>query len=1276
MKSKRLRKKIQYYVIAFLGILFLISGLLYFIVIHRFKESVKFIVHNQTDGKYIFDAGRARVSLWSKSLMFEKSMLICKDTSRANSYYNVKLSKLKFSLTSWNALLFKNKILVDSLEIINPDVEVYSNPKKRLKSKTVFRPSDILSFLEKTQQSFNLSNLSIKNASISFKQGNKKSVTLKHINLSIRNFVKVNNDDNHLLGSDHISLSVGKQSITLPDRNLTVAFSSLHFNSKNQYFNVDSLLVDQQDGHKNGRMEFRADRFSFNSKHLPAAYQKEELLLDTVRCTNPVMTLYDHQNKLKKSSTKNNKVKNEIFKLINIKFFEIENASVVQKKPDGTLKNSAGKTANLTVYNLSLRPSKDPKITLDSVHLNMEKIAFFSKDSLHKLTIEEFSFKNNDIIFRHVNYRPTTQQKIQKAMVFSAPSLILRNVNLEALLKKKLVADQAELLKPFIIIDDRKRIITKNHQSKTSPKDKKNMGLFMTLHQMKQMINVDQLVIAGGTINYKGSSKSNIVLHAKNLDAKIVLNRTLNSDSLVDIKHSIHKLEIGDIHLRSNKFLLNLRNYKFAGLYRQNWAENLKFQQNKNSVEAKNVYWKAFDWDLFQKSKIIKVESLHINRLVSNVDNPHKTIASRHKKGLPDIRVANLSINKFLFSRNTSTNQIGFSGNNILLTDMRSHKNYFTWKDLSLNISDLRLLGENTKGNIANIYIKNNHGSVQDLQFFSNSDKGFQKLFLPTLFFSGKFSSTQPDILAFESVSVDNGQIEIHSKEKNNSKSFHTPKIPFQIKSVSVNNLKVSYIKEKEKDSLKYNGTVNLAAQNIRSFNESSKMIKSDNLSISVLDSNLDSEKFQLIIPQLSLQLKGGNLFRKNDLTTLSSTLSLNWSDASFKFQKDSMRLQANNNSGSYIDDEFILNGQKTFDLKSIIKKVDFKGGQIVYRDAAITADIQNYGWNSLKNTFYLTNFNLNPVLSREIFFKNAKYQDNYLELKGDSASLSVAKVGSLSSDSAFSLSKISLDGVHLIVSRDKTLPRKPAKHKLMPTQLISSIKQPFSIDTISLKNNTVVYKEFEVKTKAWSEIPFSSLDGNIMNLSNQADRKDSLELNLNGKLFQADINRFSYKESYVDSLAGFVANVHFSAIDLKDFSNVSRPMGSLDISSGYSDHLYSRWSGNQYAATGSMEFSYDQLKVKFLNPEGKNGWHFSSKMKTFAANLLIPNSHHKSAMMFVERDPNKFVFNYWIKMQLSGIMSTFGLKSDKKYLKTFNKNHQRYQLPEINTVAENESKK
>jgi len=1271
MKSEGLRKKIKYFSIASLGMLFLISGLLYFVVIYRFKESVKYIVHNQTDGKYIFDAGRATVSLWSKSLVLEKSVLICKDANKTNTYYNVKLSKLKFSLTSWNALIFKNKILVDSLEIMDPDVNMYAKPQQRTKSKTVFRPSEILSFLEKIQQSFNLRNLSIKNAAFSLKQGNKKPVNLKNINLSIRNFAKVNNNDNHLLGSDHIKFSIGKQSISFPDRYLTVAFSSLIFDSKNQIFNVDSLMLYQHDINNNERIQFTADRFTFNSKHLPATYQKELLLLDTVRCINPVLTLYDSKNKLKKSSAQNNKVKNAIFKLINIKFLEIANASVLEKKSNGTLKNSPGKTANLTVFNLSLHPNQNPKITLDSVHLNMEKIAFFSKDSLHKLTIEEFSFRNNDIIFRHVNYRPTAKQKSPKSMVFSAPALILKNVNLEALLKKKLIAKQAELIKPLIIIDDRYKVIGKNSKSKPFPNEKKSIGLYLTLHQLRQMINVDQLLVKDAAIQYKGPIKSNIILNAKNLNAKIILNKTLNSDSLVDIKHSIHKLTIGNVNLKSDKFQLNLRNYKFAGLNRQNWAEKLNFYQNKKSVIANTVYWKAFDWDLFQKSKVIKIDSLYINNIMVDLANVHKTNLSHTKKDIPDIRIAKLRVGKLLFNSKSSRNQIGFTGNDISLKDLKSHKDYFIWKDINLNISNFRILGENTYGTIGNIYLHNNIGKVQNILFTSNSEKGLQRIFLPSLVFTGKMNSNKRDSIALRLVLVNAGGIEIHSKPQSNSQSFNTPKIPFHIQLASIKNLKVNYIKEKKKDTVKFNSVLNFEAQNIESLSKGSQIIKYDDMVISLVDSDYGNEKLHLTIPQLSLTLKRGNIFCKDDAITLSSGLSINWFDLAFNFQKDSLRLQASNNSGSYHDTEFLLSLNHKVDVNKIIAKTNLEGGPILYRDGTTKAEIKSYRWNSLKNQFSLTNFNLQPVMSREMFFKTSKYQDNYLEIRGDSVVLSVSKLGKLPSDSTpFSFGSINMDGVHVSISRDKNLPRKPQQQKLMPTQLISSVKVPFSIDTISLNNNSVLYKELETKSNTWSEIPFSALNGTIVNLSNLENRKDSIELNVSGRLFKANIKRFSYRESYVDSLAGFSAIAHFSTIDLKDFSYISRPMALVDITSGDADNLYSSWSGNQYAATGSMKFSYDGLKVKFTDPDGKSKWHLYPKAKTFAANLILPNSRHKSTMMYAERDQNKFIFNYWIKMQLSGLLSTFGLKSDKKYLKIYNKNHQRYGLPEIGNTA------
>lgn len=1263
MRSKVVRRKIKYFIFASIGIVVLIMGLLYFIVIHRFKESVKYIVQSQTNGKYAFDAGTATVSLWSKSLVLKKSRLICQDTDKADTYYNVKLSKLKFSLTSWRALIFKNKILVDSLEIIRPEINIYTS-LQRTKKKTEFRPSEILSFLEKTQQSFNLKNLSVKDASISFKEGDKKSLDLKNISLSLKNFVKVNNDDKHLLGSDHIKLSIGKQSITIPDRNLTVAFSALNFNSENQYFNVDSLMVHQKGTDNNAQTQFTADKFTFNSKHLPATYQKEELLLDTVRCINPVITLFDNKSRSKKSVAQNDKVKTAIFKLINIKFFEIVNASVQQKRSDGTMKNSAGKTADLIVHNLSFRSDQEPKITVDSVHFQVKKIAFFSKDSLNKITIEEFAFKNNDIIFRNVEYRPVTKNKIQRSMVFSAPALILKNVNLEALLKKRLVAGQAELLKPMIVIDNRHLNTSKNSKLGAFKKDKKNTGFYLTLHQLKQMINVDQLIVKDGAINYHGPIKSDLSLQAKHLNAKIILNKTFNSDSLVDIKHSIHHLEIAEVDLRSNKFLLNLRHYKFAGVNRQNWAGKINFSQNKNSITAHNIYWRAFDWDLFQRSKVIKVDSLYIKNMIIGLENDHQKKSSHPKKNLPDIRVDKLKVDQVMFTSRSARSQLGFLGDGIYIKDLRAHKDYFIWKDLDLNISNFKISGASSNGNIESIHFKSNVGSIQNISFVSESEKGSQRIFLPSIKVIGRLNSSKRNLVDLKSVFVDAGSIDFHSKSGNSSPSGQSANLLFKIQTASIKNLKLSY--SKDKDAIKLNSTLNLEAQNLENSTDISHILKYDDIVFRMENSNFADQRLNLTVPQLALHAKKGNVFRKDDAITISSGLAVNWFDLAVKFQKDSTRVQANGNSGSFKDDGFSWTSKNKIDIKRIIGKTDIAGGELFYSDTNIEAGIKNYGWNSIKKEFKIANFNLQPALSREMFFKTSEFQDNYLEMKGDSATFLVEKLGKISSDHAFSFKNIHLNGVHLIVSRDKNLPPRPKRKKLMPTQLISSIKFPFSVDTISLRNNSVVYNELEKKSKKWSEIPFSSLTGVMTNLSNQENRKDSLDLHLSGNLFKANIERFSYRESYVDSLAGFKANAHFSDIDLKDLSNISRPMALVDITSGDSENLYSSWSGNHYAATGTMNFNYDNLKVKFVDKDD-SGWHVGTKLKTFAANLILPNSKHKQTMMYAERDPHKFVFNYLIKMQISGMLSTFGLKSDKKYLRSYNKSHQLYKLPEIN---------
>lgn len=1278
------RKKITLLIFSILGIVVLGCGLLYFVIIYRFKESVKYMVSKETKGRYVFDAGTAKLSLWSKTLVLEKSTLFSQDTSKTNSYYNVTISRLKFSLASWNDLIFNKKVVVDSLQIIDPDIEVHAQRHAQSKSKTAFHPSDILTFLEKTQQYFNLSNLSLKNASFSYNQKDQKPIRISDVNLSIRNFVKVNNDDSHLFGSDQIVLCVGKQDLVLPDHKLAISFSSLKFNSENQLFNIDSLVLYQEDGSHKGRMKFNADRFTFNSKHLPAIYQKDQLLLDTVTCVNPVLTLFKNTKDTAVNSSHKAENKSALFKLINIKLINIVNGALMQNGRNGEMKNSLSKSANLNIYNLSVHADKQPKIAVDSVRMDLRDMTFLSKDSLHKLNIAEFSFAKNNVIFHQVRYSPTSLHKTQKSMVFSAPAMILKNVNLEALLLKTLHADQAELLNPVIMLDDKSHQPTVKIKPKSSAREGQMMVFYQTLHQFKQMINVKQLLIRDGRIHYKASPKLPLTLDAWNLNANILLNKAFVSDSLVDIKHAIPELRIGRLDLKTKGLVLSLRDYKFNGALRQNWARKLDLNLRKNKIIGEHIYWKVFDWDVYHNTKAIQIDSLYLGKLIVDQRSDKAAAPAQHKKNLPVIRLAKLNINEISFNSQSPTTQMGFVANNFYADHIKSVQHYFTWDKIRTNVSNFKLAGPNTTASIQKISLNHNKGHVENAVFVSDAEKGYKRISLPSLRFNGKLQSSNFDTLDIASISADGAIIDVHAKladkqliaKQSNTTSGNAKQgraqtsgkhQNFRIGTADISNATFRFTKAGEKDTLKFSSQLSLTAKNIHSLKKDGYVLGYDDIQLHLMNGKYDHQSAGATIPRSSLQLSKGRLMKNKDhKLSLSSAIGFNWKDVAFQSQKDSTILIAKGISGAFNDPNFLLDMSKKADLNTLILKTNIEGKEIEYKSKNTQANAGNYSWDPVKNKLSIRNFNVQPGLSQDLFFKTSKWQGDYITVKGDSLSLAGIKLKGPAPDSILSVGKINLYGIALSASRDKHLPGKPGHWKPMPTQLINSIKTPFNVDEIALHHSSVVYHELEAKSNQWSEIPFTELNGSILNVSNRK-YKDSLELDVSGRLFSTYIRRFSYHESYADSLAGFNAKADFSAMDLREFTKMSMPMGSVGIISGQADTLYSSWSGNKYAALGRMNFSYDALKLKFFPATHQS--HFMPAVKTFVVNLILPNSRHQTSVIYLERNQQKFIFNYWIKAQLSGLLSTFGLKSSKKYLKLYQKKSKQFKLPDLNEV-------
>ncbi|WP_431210156.1 hypothetical protein ACQ86N_29430 [Puia sp. P3] len=94
------------------------------------------------------------------------------------------------------------------------------------------------------------------------------------------------------------------------------------------------------------------------------------------------------------------------------------------------------------------------------------------------------------------------------------------------------------------------------------------------------------------------------------------------------------------------------------------------------------------------------------------------------------------------------------------------------------------------------------------------------------------------------------------------------------------------------------------------------------------------------------------------------------------------------------------------------------------------------------------------------------------------------------------------------------------------------------------------------------------------------------------------------------------------------------------------------------------MNLRYRDLQVKVLNKKDSTRTGLVPSLETFAANLILPGHNRKGSLIYFERDQEKFVFNYWIKTQVSGVVSTFLHKKNEVYRRLYEGRRREFYLP------------
>jgi hypothetical protein len=1244
-----------------------ISIILYFAIEYNFKQILQVFVKRETKGTYRFESATIEVSLWNRSMIVDNAAIVCNDTLHTTPHYDVQIPKIYLTIQSWEDLIFHQTFAIDSLALLSPTIKVHEHREQVQDSAIAnFHVADIMTALQKTLVHLRVRALVLQDGSFTYDKINMaQPLVVDHVNFSILNFTKANNDSSHLFSSDDIELSINDQHWALPDGFHNIKFKNLHFSGKDKLFELDSCYIHTKARANKGEITLTADKLFFNSAQLSAIYEKQQLIIDTLICIKPILTVPGDNKDTVSDSKAIKKSTDFIFDYINFNYIDIEEGQLSftnKNKPSyGTQK------ANLKVYNLQVNPDSSTKIEADSILFNVKDLKFITRDSLFQLAVDEFIFKNGDLIFNHAVFGPTQQNRSGKGIAFSTPALYLKNISLDALVEKKIKATEAFVYDPIIYIaaDPKKKRKIKQIAIDNRAE---NSHIYKTLHGVSELLDVDNFHIINGNLQYKLSGTKPATITMKNVSADILLHHLFLSDSLIDIKRSMPTLDIGQIGVKDGNIDLLINNYRFKGSNRHNNADNFLLNYGNNLVvKGTQLSWEIFDWDQYVNYRKFMVDHIQVNTLSIN-SKDKEAAADKSDKDLPFIHIGRLDVDNLDFTKSSVKNNMHLSANTIRFDNINSVKRFFIWNDGTGIFNNIQYADKNMSAFVKKVTLNNNYTNViEGATIDWHTDSGYTKLELPSLKIKGDLHSSDFSADKLSSFIIDNPTIAIYNTaaSKKTIAPFLIP-LDFNADNIIANNAHIQYVSETKKDTLSIIIKASITADGLHVYKDADNMLDYKKVTVTLSDLSINENRLSVNLPRSSLILDNGALTKNNEnKLAIVSGVFIKWDDAAIKCNTtDSTEVAINNLSGSFEDKAFSSNERSKYKWQYLLSSSAIDGGSLHLKGKTQTINIRSYSWLPEKNTLHIEGFDVTPNLGMEETFKKEKWQADYMVIKGDAITVNDLRVNQQKNDSSITADKIIINNVSLTASRDKKIPFHHSIEKPMPTKLISAIAFPFSINTVVVENSSITIQEISAKTDQMGIIPLKNINGIVSNLSNINNQNKNLTINATGSLFNTSIRHFYYSERYDDSLSNFTLSVNLSPINFVELNPITKPLAAVEIEKGSADTLFANWRGNKYAAIGKMNLYYKDLAIKILNPANPAKNSLKLRVENSLAGNLIDPSNKKETLIFFERDREKFIFNDWIKTILKGTLSSIGLQKDNKYIKHYNKLHKTHPLP------------
>lgn len=241
---------------------------------------------------------------------------------------------------------------------------------------------------------------------------------------------------------------------------------------------------------------------------------------------------------------------------------------------------------------------------------------------------------------------------------------------------------------------------------------------------------------------------------------------------------------------------------------------------------------------------------------------------------------------------------------------------------------------------------------------------------------------------------------------------------------------------------------------------------------------------------------------------------------------------------------------------------------------------------------------------------------------------------------------KISINGVHAYVFRDRRLPRTQLERP-MPVASLEDVPVTLRVKTLSINNTFVTYEEFPKDGKQTGILKIEKFNGTLSPLINHYKAHDHgyMEMHSEASIMGSGTVTANMRMP-LDSNKDYQADGSINNLDLTTLNSSAENLGGFRIESGILNSLSFHFDLSNEKSTGKIVGEYHNLIADKLKKNSDK----IDRLKTFALQkIIIPKNKDKSlavskrtGIVDYTRDPTRYPSYYLLKSLLKGIKSSF----------------------------------